>query len=392
MVEIGVEARALLGELEAIAAAPMDRATAMPPGLYLSDEILALEQERIFAREWFSPGLAAEIPDAGDYLTFSVGEQPVFCTRGKDGVIRTFANVCRHRMMQLLEGRGRKGRIVCPYHAWTYDLKGKLVHASHMDKTEDFDASGICLPEIRTEIWHGWIYVTLNDQAPAVADLLAPLDGVVSRYRLDGYVPVLHQDHVWQTNWKLLTENFMEGYHLPVAHKKTVGAWFPADSVSFPKQVYEAFTYQTFTKTKDARYGLAHRDNKVLRGKWRNTTVMPTVFPTHMYVLAPDHMWYLSLRPRGTGEVMVRFGAAIAPEVMAGLDDPKQFLAETGAFFDAVNDEDRFVVEGIYKGAVAPLTRPGPLSWLERSIHDFSRYLARTLGADVTIAAREAAQ
>ena len=106
---------------------------------------------------------------------------------------------------------------------------------------------------------------------------------------------------------------------------------------------------------------------------------MPTVFPTHMYVLAPDHLWYLTLMPKGTGQVHVRFGAALAPEVLAGLDDPETFLRDTIGFFDKVNDEDRFVVEGIYKGARAPLSTGGPLSWMEREIHDFIRYLARTL-------------
>jgi phenylpropionate dioxygenase-like ring-hydroxylating dioxygenase large terminal subunit len=369
----------LLRELEAAVATPLERASALSPGIYLSQDIHALEQERIFAREWVSPGLAAEIPEPGDYLTFAVAGQPVVCVRGKDREVRTFANVCRHRMMQLLDGRGRAGRIVCPYHAWTYDLAGKLIRAPEMDRSEGFDAGDICLPEIRTEIWQGWIYVTLDDGAEPVAARLADLEPVVGRYRMAGYVPVLHQDHVWDTNWKLLTENFMESYHLPMAHRKTVGAWFTPDDNRFPAQVFDSFTYQTFTKDETAKYGRAHADNTVLEDEWRYTSVMPTVYPTHMYVLAPDHLWWLTLRPRGVGQVHVRFGAALAPEVMAGLDDAEAFLKETEAFFDEVNDEDRFVVEGIFKGASAPLTRPGRLSWMERSIHDFQAWLARRL-------------
>ncbi len=93
----------------------------------------------------------------------------------------------------------------------------------------------------------------------------------------------------------------------------------------------------------------------------------------------PDHLWYLSLRPRGVGEVDVKFGAAIAPEVHASLNDPKAWLTETEAFFDMVNAEDRMVVEEIYVGARSGLAAPGPLSWLEREIHDFQQYLARRL-------------
>ena len=202
---------------------------------------------------------------------------------------------------------------------------------------------------------------------------------MVDRYRMADYVPIARQDHVWQTNWKLLTENFMEGYHLPVAHKKTVGAWFPAKQTWFPDETFEAFTYQTFAKAEVARYGRAHAENTSLEGYWRHTSVMPTVFPCHMYVLAPDHLWYLSLRPKGVGEVNVRFGAALAPEVYADLNDPEAWLAEVAQFFDMVNDEDRFLVEGIFQGARSGFAAPGPLSWLEREIHDFERYLARRM-------------
>jgi hypothetical protein len=99
-----------------------------------------------------------------------------------------------------------------------------------------------------------------------------------------------------------------------------------------------------------------------------------------MYVLAPDHLWYLSLRPKGVGEVLVRFGAAIAPEVEAALGEGrKAWIEGLISFFDRVNEEDRIVVEGLFQGTGAPLARPGRLSWLEREIHDFIRYLDRGL-------------
>jgi len=324
-------------------------------------------------------GLAAEIPEAGDYLTFSIARQPVLCIRDGDGEIRSFANTCRHRMMQLLGGRGRCSRIVCPYHAWTYDLHGRLIGAPHMERCRSFVASQIRLPEIRTEIWQGWIYLTLNPDPCAVAKQLAPLAQVVERYRMADYVPVLHEEHLWDTDWKILTENFMEGYHLPVVHRKTVGAWFPVEDTVFPDREFSTFTYQTFSKAGDATIGHAHPENKRLHDRWRYTSVLPTVFPSHMYTLAPDHLWYLTLRPLGIGKVQVRFGAALAPEVSENLRDRDSFLAELAAFFAKVNGEDRFVVESIFKSAEAPMSKPGPLSWLERELHDFHRYLARRL-------------
>jgi hypothetical protein len=113
-----------------------------------------------------------------------------------------------------------------------------------------------------------------------------------------------------------------------------------------------------------------------------------------MYVLAPDHFWYLSLRPKGVGQVQVRFGVALAPEVHQALGDGRDaWVSDLVGFFDRVNAEDRTVVEGIYRGAQAPLAAQGPLSWLEREIHDFMGYLARRLAPGATMAhAGEAAE
>lgn len=375
----------LLKSLAVSAHKPLGQATAMHPGLYRSEQVLELEKAEIFAKEWLCLGRTADIPSPGDYLTFAIGDQPVVAFRTTSGAVKTHANVCLHRMMRLLDGCGHVKRIVCPYHAWTYDIDGRLIGAPHMTGRQGGEASAFKarehkLPEIRTELWQGWIYVTLNPRAPSVATMLEPLALVTDRYAQEHYIPVAREDYVWDTNWKLLTENFMESYHLPVAHKATVGAWFPVETNGFPEKTFDHFTYQTFTKNQDAVYGLAHRSNTRLDGVWRHTSVMPTVFPTHMYVLAPDHLWYLSLRPRGTGQVDVRFGVAVAPERYAALDDKEAFVRETIAFFDKVNAEDKLVVAGIYEGAKAPLSTPGPLSWMEREIHDFIGYLARRLG------------
>ena len=197
----------------------------------------------------------------------------------------------------------------------------------------------------------------------------------------------------WKTNWKMLCENFMEGYHLPVAHKATVGAWFPVEDTEFTTAVYDHFTTQTFTKDENATYGRAHKDNTSLDGRWRYTSVMPTIFPSHMYVLAPDHFWYLSLRPNGVGEVRLPFGVALAPEVAAALADRPAYVDKLVDFFDRVNEEDRVVVESIYRGAGSPLSAAGPLSWLEREIQDFQIYLANRLvdaGIDVSSLKRPA--
>jgi phenylpropionate dioxygenase-like ring-hydroxylating dioxygenase large terminal subunit len=374
------DAAAILAALAAEAGKPLQRARTAPPALYNAPAIFELEQERIFKRDWIAVGLAAEIPEAGDYLTYVIAGQPVVVIRGKDGVVRGLSNVCRHRLMVLLQGRGNAKRIVCPYHAWTYSPEGRLVGASQMERTEGFDQRDLGLPQLRTEVWNGWIYVTLNADAPPVAEVLAPMQPALEPYGMSGYVPIMQQDHVWQTNWKLVTENFTENYHGPFVHGSTVSVGVPMVETGFVEESYDAFSYSTFPRREAIRYGHAHPDNTRLQGKWRHTTILMKVFPTQLVSLAPDLLWYLLLQPRGIGEVAIRFGVALAPERYAATADLDALIADLTPFFDKVNGEDRAVVEGIYRGSLAPLAVSGPLSWLEREIHEFTQYLSRRLG------------
>jgi phenylpropionate dioxygenase-like ring-hydroxylating dioxygenase large terminal subunit len=109
-------------ELHANVAVPFERAHAMPKSVYTSPEFAAEEVRHIFAREWLCAGRADALKDPGDYMTMTIAGEPVIILRDKDGVLRGMSNVCRHRMSTLLEGRGHVRAIVCPYHAWTYNL------------------------------------------------------------------------------------------------------------------------------------------------------------------------------------------------------------------------------------------------------------------------------
>ena len=123
----------LLNHLSKTADGPLIDATGLEPALYWDPSIASLEEENIFRNDWVCPGLAAEIPNSGDYLTYSIAGEAIYCIRDNLGKIRSYSNVCRHRMMQLLEGSGSTSRVVCPYHAWTYDLNGQLIGAGHMN-------------------------------------------------------------------------------------------------------------------------------------------------------------------------------------------------------------------------------------------------------------------
>ena len=133
------------------------------------------------------------------------------------------SNVCRHRMSTLLEGRGNARSIVCPYHAWTYNLDGTLRGAPAMTLNESFCRSDIALPTVRCEQWLGWIMVTLNPDAPPPAERLSGVSDLVGKFHMENYVEAFREEFRWNTNWKVLAENFMESYHLPVCHEGTIG-------------------------------------------------------------------------------------------------------------------------------------------------------------------------
>lgn len=369
----------LAGELKKTAKLPVHRAFAMPPEIYTSEEWLGLEQRQIFTKAWLCAGREDAAPQPGDYFTYELAGNPVFVIRDNEKRLRAFSNVCLHRMMRLLNGSGNCKSIVCPYHAWTYDRQGQLTAAPFMKERQDFDMTALRLPEIRCEVWQGWVYLTLDPKTPSIAAHLAELTPYLADYEMAHYRQIISEDDVWNTNWKILTENFMEGYHLPVAHRKTLGGHFPVRETRFADKIHKNFTLQTFAKKQSAWVGNAHPANKKLQGEKRRTSVLVTVYPSHMYSLAPDHLWHLSLQPKGSGQVALRFGAALAPEVMAHQPDLDAFIAKTLAFLRAVNEEDRTVVEGLHAGMLSTMAKPGPLCWLEREGHEFAGYLARTI-------------
>ncbi|MCF1371428.1 Rieske 2Fe-2S domain-containing protein [Burkholderia cenocepacia] len=349
-------------------------ARAMPPGVYTSPEFLEREQQTLFRNEWLCMGRASALPNPGDYLTAEIAGQPIIVIRRDDGTLRAMSNVCLHRMSTLLEGRGNVRRIVCPYHAWNYSLDGDLRAAPMMDRQDGFCKDSYKLPQVRCEIWQGWVYVTLNEEASPVAARLKELDELIVNYDMASYVETFHEEHVWNTNWKILAENFMESYHLPMLHRATVGPHSRLDEMECPPGL-PAFNYHWITKEASLPIGNAHPDNTRLQGQWRKTTALLAIYPTHLVTLTPGYFWYLVLQPLGVDRVHIRFGGGLSPEF---IDDPKaaEYMAALKKLLDEVNLEDRRGVEAVFRGVHAPLAKPGHLSHLERPNYDFARYLA----------------
>jgi len=366
-------------ELLEAARLPFEQATAMPPGVYTSSVFLALELEHIFSREWICVGRSNSLKNKGDYLTHEVAGKSIIVLRDREQNIRAFANVCRHRMSTLLEGSGNASSIVCPYHGWTYALDGSLRGAAFMARNSGFCREDYALTSVRCEEWLGWIYVTLDESRPSIAAELAPLESLISLYQMENYVETFRETHVWDTNWKILAENFMESYHLPVCHAGTIGGFSKLEEMECPPG-FPAFNYHWITKESTQPTANAHPDNTRLQGRWRRTTAILAIYPSHLVTLTPGYFWYLSLQPAGTDRVAMIFGGGWSPEFLA---DPRagEYMTGLKTLLDAVNVEDRSCTERVMRGLKSNAAPPGHISHLERPNYDFMQYIAeRTAG------------
>lgn len=367
----------LLNQLHDNAALDFTQARAMPKGVYTHPGFLAKEQEHIFSKEWICVGRQDAAVEAGDFFTCEVAGEPIVVLRDKEKRLRAFSNVCRHRLAILKNGRGNCRTMVCPYHGWAYDLTGKLMGAPHMQHSPDFNKDEYQLPEIRLEIWQGWVYLTLNADSVPVAEQLASLYDKIHQYGMEDYVETFRETHVWDTNWKILAENFMESYHLPVLHRNTVGPHSKVSDMECPPGE-PAYNYHWIRKEASLAIGNAHPDNTRLEGDWRYTTALIAIYPGHLITLTPGYFWYLSLQPLAENKVQILYGGGLSPEFMSDPEGVKA-IEQLKVLLDEVNVEDRVGVEAVYAGAQSQHAKPGHLCYLERPNYDFANYLSAKL-------------
>ena len=282
-------------------------------------------------------------------------------------------------MSTLLEGRGHVRAIVCPYHAWTYNLDGSLRGAPAMTLNETFCKDQVHLPTIRVADWHGWIMVTLNPDAPDIHTRLKDVEALVGHLDMAAYTETFREDFRWHTNWKVLAENFMESYHLPACHAGTIGGTCDLALMECPEGT-DAFNYHWIVKNDLVPLALAHPTNTTLMGDERRITWLLAIYPALLITLTPGYFWYLSLTPDGPGHVKVLFGGGMSRDWMADPDAPAH-LAKVKELLDEVQVEDKGCTEKVYRGLCAAMSAPGPLSHLERPNFEFAQYIARMMPA-----------
>ncbi len=201
-----------------------ERSHSLSADCYTKAEFMEIERQAIFFRSWQYVCHAEVLRRPGDYIAFDVQGQSLFAIRDQAGALRAFYNVCQHRAHELLSGQGNTKHIVCPYHAWSYGLDGRLRTARRTEHIADFEASSVCLKPVRIEEFCTLVFVNLDPNAPALSDQSGGLGDEIRSYApdLDRLTRARRLTYTFKSNWKNVIDNFLECYHCPIAHKDFV--------------------------------------------------------------------------------------------------------------------------------------------------------------------------
>ncbi len=374
--------------MDAVPGPAGDVPLALDPRLYSDPAALDAELDGLFQRTWQYAGHVGDLPEAGHYITARAGDQPVLVLRGDDGQLRAFRNVCRHRGSELLTGSGRcKKAIRCRYHGWTYDATdGRLLGVpEHRGYGDRLDKSTLGLIGARVEELAGFLFVNLDPQAPPLAEITAGLAERLDRYG----IPQLQSfdsskggggESTQPANWKIVVENYLEGYHVPIAHPglmrlldyKNYGAelhdgwaWFEAPLRQDPSGNRLERLYQRLVRPMP---GLSKADGKT----WRYAFI----YPNTAIDLYPDQVNVWQIRPAGPELTADTWACYRHPD-----SGPITRLVQrtNNKLNNLVLDEDIDLVGAVQRGTRTRGYAPGPLSAREAAVGWFADHVRADL-------------
>ncbi len=387
-VRTGDEAAALPVDAEAGAAAAATPrpglSPALTPSLYTDPDVLAHEQDAVFARSWQLAGHVADLPQAGSYLATYVGSRPVLVVRDEDGALRAFRNVCRHRGSELLTGAGTcKRAIRCRYHGWTYRFDGTLIGVPEHRTIPNLDKASLPLLPAQVEVLAGLVFVHLDPHATPLSHLCAGLEQRLARYRIPDLVPSGTGGGSRQrANWKVVVDNYLEGYHVPIAHPGLMRlldyqrytpeihdhwVWFEAPMRDKPSDNRLERLYQRLARPMP---GLTEADRTV----WRYVFI----YPNTTIDLYPDQVNTWRLDPDGVATTKDTYGV-YRPAGASPMTRAAQWANHK--VNELVLDEDVDLVEAVQRGLAIDEYTPGPLSEREAAVAWFADKVRADLGA-----------
>jgi choline monooxygenase len=345
---------------------------------YSSQALFDLELQTIFKDQWVCAGRLDELRKPGDYTTLTHGTVPILVVKQESGAIEAMLNICSHRMAPVAKGRGNLRRFICPYHAWAYDLDGSLLAAPRMP--DNFKRSECGLRKLAVETWMGFIYVNPDASAPSLADTLKPLSELFRPYPLPRMKTMRHSHEVWECNWKIAVENFLESYHFDMVHTRTLAPFSPQNTL---RMVAEAdnYAFHEFVWPEGSTErieGSLLMDNPDITPEQERTVYFGGVFPNHLFTVQYDQIAWLRMQPLAVDRTLVDFGLAGAFNIPDDEPpDPQHPEFHYLRLADTVNAEDRAIVEAIQTNARSGLGSPSRLHPTEHGLLTFARYINR---------------
>ena len=383
-----------LEELER-SAKPFNEAVVLPRACYTDPEFFEFEASAVWEHEWICVGCAGMVPNVGDFYTITVLNEPLIVVRNKERDVKVVSGVCRHRGMVICapadrpeeewtapppETSGNCSTFRCPYHWWTYDLDGLLVGAPAMDRTTDFDRSQIRLPELRTELWNGFVFVNLDAAAAPLAPRLGSLERFLENYRLEGMQtvePYTVPDVPF--NWKIMVENFMEGYHPSRLHKG-IHDWAPSEGISYAPYAEDGAALYGFMEAVHPDGGFNPTAKALfppiltLTDAERRRVPFVYVPPSLLIGLQSDSAFWFVVLPTGP-ETHTLSMAYLFPPSTLELPDFGDRLHAAIAGVGLFNNQDLPTNTAIQKGMRSRFAPRGRYSWQEEVLSQFNRWL-----------------
>ncbi|MGE0828184.1 MAG: aromatic ring-hydroxylating dioxygenase subunit alpha [Hyphomonadaceae bacterium] len=343
----------------------MPNPRSLPAWLYTDPAFFELEREKIFRTAWHIMGHISDAPDPGDYVTLDILGDRIVTLRGKDGVLRSFHNVCRHRAAKLApEPRGACGhRLVCPYHAWSYGLDGAFMGAPKWQGFDALDAKQIGLAPVEQEIFMGFIFIRLASGLPSVAEMMAPYAEELAEFELEKLVPngrvTLRPRSV---NWKNITDNYSDGMHIPVAHPgltRLLGDSYKIEAREWVDKMSGRLQMRPSPNPSERMYQKLIAAQAHIPAARRDLWVYYKLWPNLAFDLYPDQVDFMQMIPVSPTETIIREIAYVHP----GADREMRAARYLNWRINrVVNAEDTALIEGVQAGMNSRAYTTGPLS------------------------------
>jgi Rieske 2Fe-2S family protein len=356
-------------------------ARTLPQRYFVSPDVFAAEQERIFSTKWLCVGHQTQLAQVGDYFLAEVAGESLLVLRDQSGEARGFYNVCRHRGTQLCAEKSGQlgGTIQCPYHAWTYGLDGRLLGAPHMDKVAGFEKTEHSLHPVNLDLWEGFAFLNLGKSAAPLAEVFAPLGGKFAPWNLPKLRSTRRIEYAVRANWKLIFENYSECYHCPLAHP-ALAKLTPYDAAE--NDLCEGpFLGGFMPITKGQSLTMSGKTCAPpigdIPGEDPHRVFYYSIFPNLLLSLHPDYVMAHQLWPQSAEDTVVFCDWFFHPNAFGQPDFHPDDAIE---FWDMTNRQDWRLCELSQQGIASRAYQSGPYSPRESIPAAWDREYLRALG------------